>query len=84
MLTLCLSSLPATLDQATISTHSNGAPVYDQAYLSELRASTHSARPPTNSDIDGVDTSMTVDETTSELLGFSGKPSISPRLGILC
>ncbi|KAF8551693.1 GCFC-domain-containing protein [Imleria badia] len=44
-------SLPATLDQATISTHSNGAPVYDQAYLSELRASTYSARPPTNNDI---------------------------------
>lgn len=81
MLTLCLSSLPATLDQATISTHSNAAPVYDQAYLSELRASTHSARPPTNGDIDDADTSMTVDESTSELLGFSGKASISPASG---
>ncbi|EGN98478.1 hypothetical protein SERLA73DRAFT_123779 [Serpula lacrymans var. lacrymans S7.3] len=35
-------ALPATLDQATISTRVNGAPVYDQAYLSELKASTPS------------------------------------------
>ncbi|KAG6377125.1 nineteen complex-related protein 2-domain-containing protein [Boletus reticuloceps] len=63
------ASLPATLDQATISTHSNGAPVYDQAYLSELRASTYSARPPPNND--DVDASMSVDQSTSEFLGYS-------------
>ncbi|KAF8442882.1 nineteen complex-related protein 2-domain-containing protein, partial [Boletus edulis BED1] len=65
------ASLPATLDQATISTHSNGAPVYDQAYLSELRASTYSARPPPNNDIYDVDASMSVDQSTSEFLGYS-------------
>ncbi|KAG0704255.1 GCFC-domain-containing protein [Suillus ampliporus] len=36
--------LPVSLDQATITPRSNGAPVYDQAYLSELKASTPSSR----------------------------------------
>ncbi|KAG2342161.1 hypothetical protein BDR05DRAFT_1001119 [Suillus weaverae] len=36
--------LPVSLDQATITPHSNGAPVYDQAYLSQLKASTPSSR----------------------------------------
>ncbi|KAH0832088.1 GCFC-domain-containing protein [Lanmaoa asiatica] len=60
------ASLPATLDQATIGAHSNGAPVYDQAYLSELRASTYSARPPTNNDIYDAGTFMTVDEKATD------------------
>ncbi|KAI6114380.1 GCFC-domain-containing protein [Pisolithus sp. B1] len=37
---------PDTLDQATIGARSNGAPVYDAAYLSELKASMQSTRPP--------------------------------------
>lgn len=36
--------LPASLDQATITPRSNGAPIYDQAYLSQLKASTPSSR----------------------------------------
>lgn len=36
--------LPVSLDQATITPRSNGTPVYDQAYLSELKASTPSSR----------------------------------------
>ncbi|KAF5360932.1 hypothetical protein D9756_004921 [Leucocoprinus leucothites] len=42
------SAIPSNLDQATI-TPSSG-PRYDQAYLNELKASTPSARPPTNND----------------------------------
>ncbi|KAF8158053.1 nineteen complex-related protein 2-domain-containing protein [Crassisporium funariophilum] len=38
------SSIPPTLDQATIS--SDQAPRYDAAYLKELKASTPTARPP--------------------------------------
>ncbi|OAX42141.1 hypothetical protein K503DRAFT_790350 [Rhizopogon vinicolor AM-OR11-026] len=39
-----INVLPVSLDQATISPRSNGTPVYDQAYLSELKASTPSSR----------------------------------------
>ncbi|KAG8214632.1 nineteen complex-related protein 2-domain-containing protein [Butyriboletus roseoflavus] len=65
------ASLPTTLDQATISTRSNGGPVYDQAYLSELKASTFSARPPTNNNICDADAFTTVDEGTLQFLGSS-------------
>ncbi|THH09290.1 hypothetical protein EW146_g8722 [Bondarzewia mesenterica] len=53
--------IPSNLDQATISTQPGGGPVYDQAYLSELKASTPSARaprPPAD-DVYDVDVSMT-------------------------
>ncbi|KIN99575.1 hypothetical protein M404DRAFT_16456 [Pisolithus tinctorius Marx 270] len=40
------NALPDTLDQATIGARSNGAPVYDAAHLSELKASMQSTRPP--------------------------------------
>jgi GC-rich sequence DNA-binding factor len=33
------------LDQASISSHANRGPVYDEAYLNELKASTASSRP---------------------------------------
>jgi GC-rich sequence DNA-binding factor len=36
---------PSNLDQATISTHTARGPVYDEAYLNELKASTPSSRP---------------------------------------
>jgi GC-rich sequence DNA-binding factor len=38
------NALPVSLDQATITPRSNGTPVYDQAYLSELKASTPTSR----------------------------------------
>lgn len=38
------SALPASLDQATITPRSNGTPIYDQAYLSQLKANTPSSR----------------------------------------
>jgi GC-rich sequence DNA-binding factor len=37
--------LPSNLDQASISTHTTRGPVYDEAYLNELKASTPSSRP---------------------------------------
>ncbi|KAI0283947.1 nineteen complex-related protein 2-domain-containing protein [Russula aff. rugulosa BPL654] len=36
---------PSNLDQASISPHTNRGPVYDEAYLNELKASTPSSRP---------------------------------------
>jgi hypothetical protein len=40
-----LSTPPSNLDQASISPHTNRGPVYDEAYLNELKASTPSSRP---------------------------------------
>ncbi|KAG9315745.1 GCFC-domain-containing protein [Chiua virens] len=71
------ASLPATLDQATISNRSNGAPVYDQAHLSELKASTYSVRPPANNDAYDVNVSMIVDEAAFEISELPGKISAS-------
>ncbi|KIK91590.1 hypothetical protein PAXRUDRAFT_149172 [Paxillus rubicundulus Ve08.2h10] len=65
------ASLPAALDQVTISSRSNGAPVYDQAYLSELKASTQSTRRPTSDDVCDPNISMNVDESTFHLLESS-------------
>jgi GC-rich sequence DNA-binding factor len=43
---LCgIRRLPSNLDQASISTHTTRGPVYDEAYLNELKASTPSSRP---------------------------------------
>ena len=49
-------SIPLTLDQATIS-----RPIYDAAYLKELKASTPTARPPLPSNTDPYDADMSVD-----------------------
>jgi hypothetical protein len=40
-----LRTPPSNLDQASISPHTNSRPVYDEAYLNELKASTPSSRP---------------------------------------
>lgn len=37
--------LPSNLDQASISSHTTRGPVYDEAYLNELKANTPSSRP---------------------------------------
>ena len=40
-----LRTPPSSLDQASISPHTDRGPVYDEAYLNELKASTPSSRP---------------------------------------
>ncbi|KAH7927764.1 hypothetical protein BV22DRAFT_1006330 [Leucogyrophana mollusca] len=60
------NALPTTLDQASISSRSNGAPVYDQAYLSELKANTPSARRPPGNDLYDGDISMDLGDVTAE------------------
>jgi len=70
------SALPVSLDQATITPRSNGSPIYDQAYLSQLKASTPSSRrvaPVAESydadvSMDLGDVSMEATETTCESL----------------
>ncbi|KAG2057874.1 hypothetical protein BDR06DRAFT_1005001 [Suillus hirtellus] len=59
--------LPVSLDQATITPHSNGAPVYDQAYLSQLKASTPSSRRVTVAGGYDADVSMDPGETSIEV-----------------
>lgn len=49
-------SMPPALDQATIS-----RPIYDAAYLKELKASTPTARPPLPLKSDPYDADMSVD-----------------------
>ncbi|TFY70970.1 hypothetical protein EVG20_g2035 [Dentipellis fragilis] len=53
---------PTNLDQASISSQPTSGPVYDAAYLSELKANTPSARPPLPKDAIDVDVSMDVDD----------------------
>ncbi|KII90784.1 hypothetical protein PLICRDRAFT_52485 [Plicaturopsis crispa FD-325 SS-3] len=55
------SLLPGSLDQASISPRANAGPTYDKAYLSELKASTPSSRPPPPRD-DSFDIDMSVDD----------------------
>ena len=61
--------LPSSLDQASISPRSNGAPIYDKAYLSELKASTPTARPPLpERDSHGADISMDADDFSTQTI----------------
>ncbi|KAG2155910.1 GCFC-domain-containing protein [Suillus bovinus] len=63
--------LPVSLDQATITPRSNGAPVYDQAYLSQLKASTPSSRRTTVAEGYDADVSMDPGETSVETTEIS-------------
>ncbi|EIW80893.1 GCFC-domain-containing protein [Coniophora puteana RWD-64-598 SS2] len=58
------NALPMSLDQATITSRSNG-PVYDATYLAELKASTQSNRPPPV-DSNDTDISMNIVENPPE------------------
>ncbi|KAG1896865.1 uncharacterized protein F5891DRAFT_1245220 [Suillus fuscotomentosus] len=58
--------LPVSLDQATITPRSNGAPIYDQAYLSQLKASTPSSRRATVAEGHDADVSMDLGETSRD------------------
>lgn len=62
---------PESLDQATIGARTNGAPVYDAAYLSQLKASMQSTRPPMP-DVADVDISMST-EVVMEVLDTSSE-----------
>lgn len=68
--------LPASLDQATITPRSNGAPVYDQAYLSQLKASTPSSRRAPVAEGYDADVSMDPGESSIEATEISGKISL--------
>ncbi|KAG2151320.1 GCFC-domain-containing protein [Suillus clintonianus] len=63
--------LPVSLDQATITPRSNGAPVYDQAYLSQLKASTPSSRRGPVTEGYDADVSMDPGETGLEATEIS-------------
>ncbi|KAG1872371.1 GCFC-domain-containing protein [Suillus subalutaceus] len=63
--------LPVSLDQATITPRSNGAPVYDQAYLSQLKASTPSSRRAPVAEGYDADVSMDPGETSMEATEIS-------------
>ncbi|KAI6039350.1 GCFC-domain-containing protein, partial [Pisolithus marmoratus] len=72
------SALPDTLDQATIGTRSNGAPVYDAAHLSELKASMQYTRPPLpDHDAYDADVSMSVEDRTIMSLDTPDPSSVS-------
>ncbi|EIN12920.1 hypothetical protein PUNSTDRAFT_97886 [Punctularia strigosozonata HHB-11173 SS5] len=58
------SPLPASLDQANISAQSTG-PVYDAAYLSQLKASTPTTRPRLATE-ESTDVSMDVDDASGQ------------------
>ncbi|KAI0322031.1 nineteen complex-related protein 2-domain-containing protein [Amylostereum chailletii] len=82
-------NLPSDLDQANISAHTDRGPVYDQAYLSELKASTPSSRPrpPPDDTHDGdvaMDTSG-MGDTTIETVNVFGNddPVILSQSSIL-
>ncbi|KAH7914293.1 nineteen complex-related protein 2-domain-containing protein [Hygrophoropsis aurantiaca] len=73
------NALPTTLDQATISSRSNGAPVYDQAYLSELKASTLSTRRPVASDSHDGEVSMDIEDVSTTVIDvFPESESVIP------
>ncbi|KAL4080710.1 GCFC-domain-containing protein [Scleroderma citrinum] len=63
------NTLPDTLDQATIRT--NGEPVYDAAYLSQLKASMQSTRPPVHDAVYDADVSMSAELSVIDALDTS-------------
>ena len=68
-------SIPPSLDQATIS-----RPVYDAAYLKELKASTPTSRPPLPSNSDPYDADMSMDFGDVSMLSVDEEIGQSSRL----
>ena len=68
-------SIPPSLDQATIS-----RPVYDAAYLKELKASTPTSRPPLPSNSDPYDADMSMDFGDVSMLSVDDEIGQSSRL----
>ena len=68
-------SIPPSLDQATIS-----RPVYDAAYLKELKASTPTSRPPLPSNSDPYDADMSMDFGDVSMLSMDEEIGQSSRL----
>ncbi|KAL0960972.1 hypothetical protein HGRIS_005969 [Hohenbuehelia grisea] len=63
------NTLPANLEQASITPRSQSGPVYDQAYLSALKASTPSSRRPLpTSDSYDADISMDVGDSSIQTI----------------
>ncbi|KAJ1303381.1 hypothetical protein OPQ81_011573 [Rhizoctonia solani] len=60
--------MPDSLEQATIS---NGGPVYDKAYLDQLKAATMSAPPPPKPDAD-VEMTLGIDEADGAMVVDTG------------
>lgn len=66
---------PSNLDQASISSHTNRGPVYDAAYLNELKASTPSSRPRLpegDTRNDGTPIHSVVEDSAMEILDTIG------------
>jgi GC-rich sequence DNA-binding factor len=70
--------LPSNLDQASISIHTTRGPVYDEAYLNELKASTPSSR--LRIPEGGAHDDDTVMLSTSEDLAVEGLENIGNNL----
>ena len=66
--------MPPSLDQATIS-----RPIYDAAYLKELKASTPASRPPLPSNSDPYDADMSVDFGDISMLSMDEEIGQSSR-----
>lgn len=65
---------PENLDQATISARTNGQPVYDAAYLSQLKANMQSTRPPMpDLDVSDADVSMSAEVSVIDALDISSE-----------
>ena len=65
---------PDNLDQATIGARTNGQPVYDSAYLSQLKASMQSTRPPMHDlDVSDADVSMSAEVSVTDVLDTSSE-----------
>jgi GC-rich sequence DNA-binding factor len=84
------NGLPTDLDQASISARSNGGPMYDDAYLSELKASTPSSRPPLptpvldpyNGDV-SMDVSMDVSDVSMQSMDVYGICGVNNSLPVM-
>lgn len=63
---------PSNLDQASISPHTDRGPVYDEAYLNELKASTPSSRPRLPEGNDGTPIHSVLGDSAMQILDTIG------------
>jgi hypothetical protein len=78
-----LRTPPSNLDQASISPHTNRGPVYDEAYLNELKASTPSSRPRLpegDTHNDGTPMHSVLGDSAMEILDTIGTGNTHPVL----
>jgi GC-rich sequence DNA-binding factor len=72
---LCSAITPSSIDVASLAPRSNGAPTYDAAYLSELKASTPTNRPPASRDV-SYDMDVSVDPDDYPMAVLNDVPGI--------